>query len=341
MTDLIDIQKKVVPEIFELLESRYYILRTIYYNEPIGRRSLAYELNIGERAVRTEVNILKEQGLLNIESMGMYITDEGKNILGELPHIIYSLKGITELENKLKEVLNIKKVLIVPGNSDDDSLVLKDMGKTTSIYLKKLIKDDYVIGVTGGSTMAHVAEEMPIGKVAKRVIVAPAKGGLGKDVETQSNNIAAKLAKKLDCNYRLLHIPDNIDRTALDAILAIPDIGETLNLIEEMNILVFGIGRADVMAERRQLSQEKIDKLIERGAVAEAFGHYFNIKGNEVWESHSIGLSLKEFKNIENIIGVAGGERKAEAIISISSLRKDMVLITDEGAARRILRLCK
>ncbi len=38
-----------------------------------------------------------------------------------------------------------------------------------------------------------------------------------------------------------------------------------------MDILVFGMGRADIMAERRQLSQEKIDKLIGKGgAVAEA-----------------------------------------------------------------------
>ena len=193
MTDLIEIQKRIVPEVLELLEIRYYILRTIYYNEPIGRRSLAYKLNMGERAVRTEVNILKEQGLLNIESMGMYITD-GREILEDLSHTIYRLKGITELEHKLKEVLDIEKVLIVPGNSDDDSLVLKDMGKTTCIYLRRLIKDNYIIGITGGSTMAYVAEEMPTGRVAKEVIVTPARGGLGKDVKP-IQCIAAKLAK--------------------------------------------------------------------------------------------------------------------------------------------------
>lgn len=69
------------------------------------------------------------------------------------------------------------------------------MGKTSSIYLRKLIKKDFIIGITGGTTMAQVAEEMPTGKVADNIIVTPARGGLGKDVETQSNSIAAKLAK--------------------------------------------------------------------------------------------------------------------------------------------------
>ncbi len=106
--------------------------------------------------------------------------------------------------------------------------------------------------------MAYVADEMPVGgKIANNIIVTPpARGGLGKDVETQSNSIAAKLAKKLDGNYKLLHIPDNIDKVALDAVLSVADIRETLESIDNMDVLVFGMGRADIMAERRQLSQE-------------------------------------------------------------------------------------
>ena len=90
--DLIEVEKKIIPEMFELMEIRYNILRSIYYNQPIGRRGLAQQLNIGERAVRTEVNILKEQGLLTIESMGMYITEDGKRIIKELKDLIESLK---------------------------------------------------------------------------------------------------------------------------------------------------------------------------------------------------------------------------------------------------------
>ncbi len=40
-------------------------------------------------------------------------------------------------------------------------------------------------------------------------------------METQSNSIAAKLAKKLEGSYRLLHVPDDIDRVTLEAVLKI------------------------------------------------------------------------------------------------------------------------
>ncbi len=108
-----------------------------------------------------------------------------------------------------------------------------------------------------------------------------------------------------------------------------------MELIDNMNILVFGIGRADIMAERRSLPREIIKDIIHRGAVAEAFGHYFDIEGKEIWESQTVGISLDTFQRIDNVIGVAGGEGKAEAIIAITSLRENMTIITDEGAAKK------
>lgn len=340
MENLLRIQQKIVPETLSLLERRYYILRTIYYNQPIGRRNLAYKLNMGERTVRTEVNILKEQGLLIIDAIGMSITEDGKDIINNLSGVIYQLKGITELEEKLVKLLNVEEIIIIPGNSDDNNLILEDMGKTAAMYLKKLIVDNSIVGITGGSTMATVADEMPRGKIGHNIRVTPARGGLGRDVETQSNSIAAKLAKNIGADYNLLHMPDNIDKKTLDMMVSMEDIKEVLRLIESMDILIFGLGRADVMAERRQLAGKNIDKLLEEGAVAEAFGHYFNIKGEEIWESPTIGLSLDSFQDIPRVIGVAGGEGKAEAIISISSLRKNMTIITDEAAARKIIKIC-
>ncbi|NLJ77998.1 MAG: sugar-binding transcriptional regulator [Tissierellia bacterium] len=337
--DLIELEKRIVPEMFKLMEMRYDILRSIYYNQPIGRRGLANDLNIGERTVRTEVNILKEQGLLNIESMGMYLTEDGKKVIEDLKDVIHRLKGISQLEDRLEELLGVDRAIIVPGDLDESKLTLMDMGKASSIYLKKSIRDNFIIGITGGTTMARVAEEISWGRVADDVLVIPARGGLGKDVETQSNSIVGKLAKRLGGDYRLLHVPDNLDKNTLDAILKIPDVREVIELIGRMDILIFGIGRADIMATRRQLPEDQIERLIEKGAVAEAFGHYFDIEGNEIWEHPTVGLSLDDFRMVDRVIGVAGGSNKAEAIISISSLRRNMTIITDEGAAKRIIEI--
>ena len=48
--------KKIVPELIELFEKRYTILRNIYISQPIGRRALASCLGLGERVVRSETD---------------------------------------------------------------------------------------------------------------------------------------------------------------------------------------------------------------------------------------------------------------------------------------------
>lgn len=335
----IELIKRVVPEISDIIEKRYLILKSIYYNEPIGRRTLSKKLTLKERSIRDEVEILRDQNLLKVSNMGMNITDEGKNALNELHDIYIYLKDIPELEEKVKRLLNIKKVIIIPGNSVENDLVTKEMGKITFKTLKNTLKAGDIIGITGGSTMAKVAKETQMDKIKRDIVVIPARGGLGRDLNTQSNSIAAKLAEGLGGSYRLLYIPDNLEKEALEYILKNEEVHQSIELIENMNTLLFGIGRADTMAKRRNLNKERILSLLDKGSVAEAFGHFFNIEGKEIWEYKTIGLSLEKFKTLKNLIGVAGGEEKAEAIMAISSLNNNTILVTDESCAKEILKI--
>ena len=76
--EILELQRKIVPELVEVLEKRYNVLRTIYYNQPIGRRMLANELNLGERVVRNEIDLLKSQNLIEINTPGMTVTKDGQ-----------------------------------------------------------------------------------------------------------------------------------------------------------------------------------------------------------------------------------------------------------------------
>lgn len=337
--ELLELQKRIAPEIVEIIEKRYLILRTVLSNQPIGRRTLSNLLGLSERVVRDEVNFLKEQGLLNINLMGMNITVSGEEIIEELGSIYSELKGIPKLKQRLEKVLKVKKLIVVPNGSIDTDLVLKDMGKVSSNLIKQVIGSKDIIGITGGSTMAAIAREMVQENKTCDIVVVPARGGLGKDLETQANSIAAKLGEKLGGAYKLLYVPDTLDKEVLDVILKNQEIKEAIELINKMDILVFGIGRADAMAERRNLDLEKIKILEENGAVAEAFGHYFDINGKEILEHRTIGLTIDRFKEIPQIIGVAGGAEKAEAIMAVCNLRDDLIIVTDEDAARKILEL--
>ncbi len=80
-------------------------------------------MEIGERIVRTEINFLKSQSLIDINSSGMTVTKEGEEIIDRLKSFIHEVKGLKEIESILKNKLEIFEVIIVPGNLDEDITV--------------------------------------------------------------------------------------------------------------------------------------------------------------------------------------------------------------------------
>lgn len=337
--DVLKIAQKIVPEYVEILLKRYDILRTIYYNQPIGRRTLSNNLGLGERIVRTEISFFKEQNLIEINTPGMNVTKEGEEIINKLKDFVHELKGLSEIEKYIREKLGLKNIIVVPGNVDEDVTVFTELGKAAALYLKELIKDNSIIAITGGSTIKEVIDNMPKVNNLNNVLVVPARGGMGSSVETQANSLAASLAKKMGASYKLLHIPDNLSNNALSAMLNEGDVKEIVKNIMISNILIYGIGRADKMAERRGLSTEKLDELKFKGAVGEAFGYYFNADGQIICSTSTIVVDSESLKNIENLIAVAAGKNKAEAIISAEKNLSNSTLITDEGAAREIINI--
>ena len=67
MKNLIEVQKKIIPQAIDLMEKRYAILRQINISQPIGRRMLSSVLNLSERTTRTEIDFLKDQKFINID----------------------------------------------------------------------------------------------------------------------------------------------------------------------------------------------------------------------------------------------------------------------------------
>ena len=341
MQEILDLQRKIVPELVEVLEKRYNVLRTIFYNQPIGRRMLASELNLGERVVRNEIDLLKSQNLIEINTPGMTVTKDGQHVLEGLKEFIHQIKGLNDIEKSIKSFLGLKDVVIVPGNVEENPATLKELGKAAANYMKNIIKDNDIIAITGGSTIKEVVEAFPKVNNFSEVLVIPARGGMGRKVESQANYLAAALANKVNGTYKLLHIPENVSGEVLEGLLKEKQINEVIENIHNADILIYGIGNAIHMAKKRGLSEEYISKLESLGAVGEAFGCYFNKESQVVSEKTPIGININDAKKINTHIAVAAGENKVEAIIATEMNNSNAVLVTDESAGRKIAELIK
>jgi central glycolytic genes regulator len=331
------LQQRLVPDLLRSFEERYLMLREIYFNQPMGRRALSQQMKLPERLIRNEAEKLREQGLVEIGFGGMSLTHEGVELIWELSDYIRELQGVTDLEERLARKYGLEKAIVVEGDTDKNMMVKRELGRATAKYLIDLLHGEKIVAVTGGTTLAEVANFMLKKRSYPDVIFVPARGGLGEKMEEQANTIAAKLAERLDAKYHLLHVPDNISVDALHLLATEPQIEEILQLIHRADIVIHGIGVTGEMAKKRGLKAEQVDFLREKNAVAEVFGFYFDPQGKIVHWSEKLGLVFSDLKDIPTVIGVAGGKSKGEAIKAVLTHGYQDVLITDEGAAHVLL----
>lgn len=97
--------------------------------------------------------------------------------------------------------------------------------------------------------------------------------------------------------------------------------------------MVFSFGCADLMARRRGTSEDDINQLLNKGAIGEAFGHYFDKDGNIVMKLNTVGIDMNMYKNSKYPIAVFSGVEKVDAFMALYKLNKNLTLITDEDTA--------
>ncbi|MFC4404907.1 sugar-binding transcriptional regulator [Gracilibacillus xinjiangensis] len=338
MKELLDIQEKLFPDILDVMQKRYKILQYIQRMQPIGRRSLSDNLQMKERVIRSETEFLNKHGFIAVTSKGMQVTEEGNAVIEKLAEFMNGISEFRVLESQIKDKLQLEQVFIVAGNSDEQPSVKEELGKACVQFLNTILTSNQTIAVTGGTSMAEVANQMKPLLHAPKCTFVPARGGLGEQVENQANTICAQMAKKANGNYRMLYVPDPLSEDSYHSIIEEPTIKEILEMVHDAKVVLHSIGDAFTMAKRRKASDSVIEKLRSGNAVSEAFGYYLDEQGEVVYKVRTVGIQIEELKQAQYVIAVAGGKSKAKAIQSYFKQGKSNVLITDEAAAKELLK---
>ncbi|MFD1465418.1 sugar-binding transcriptional regulator [Lapidilactobacillus mulanensis] len=331
----------IAPDFLNTIRQRYLVLQRIQWMAPVGRRTLAQELDLSERVLRTETDFLKSSGLILSSKSGMVLTESGHEILAKLDGLMSDLLGFPKMEKKLASLLAIDHVLIVPGDSDEQPPVLKRLGQLLNNTLSLLLPDGRnVIAAMGGTTMAAVAKEFtPQLARQRQLLFVPARGGVGELVDIQANAICSQMAQNTGGEHRSLYVPENVSERTYEPLLKEPSIKPVLDLISHANVVIHSIGEAMTMASRRQMSDDVIAELEQKQAVAEAFGYFFDETGQVVYKIPRIGLQIRDLNDIPYVFAVAAGAKKATAIRAyMHNAPHQTWFITDESAANSLLK---
>lgn len=331
----------LVPDILKVLRQRYLVLEQISLNAPIGRRNVAQHLGLSERNVRTETEYLKELGLIEIKSFGMFLTEKGKKTLKDAAPFIDRLFNAGENEVKLAKRLGIDRTIIVPGDADLQDRVYQEMGEALSSALDLLLPLGHsIITVLGGQVLANSAKYLSASLGNNRQLeFVPGRGALGENVATQSNTIVQEMAAQTHGTYKALYLPEQVSAAAYRSLIRESSISDVLQDISQSDAVIHGIGLAQEMAKRRGYDSIKLSELREKKAVTECFGCFFDDQGKIVDRITQVGLQFENLKKIPYIFAFACGSKKAAAIKAyMPNAPRQTWLITDEGASNMILK---
>ena len=331
--DFASLMQNLAPDLAAEMFQRALVLERIAAMAPVGRRQLAARLHMTEREIRACADKLREQDFIRLDPAGMTLTDKGREILPAVQSFTRAMNDLSSLEEELATRLNVSRVCIVSGDADEDAGLIDEV-------VRGMLHSGSTLAVAGGSTMAATARAMH-SPSPLHVMVVPARGGWGKAVHTQANTLAAEIAGRLGGHHRLIHLPDYMDDAAKQEMLRLPEVREVMELIQRADVILHGVGCAEGMLRDSKIAPPQVRKLLAEGAVGESFGAYYDREGNCLLESSSIGVDLARLTPQCRMIAVAAGRHKAQAIIAVLRHDRHALLVTDEGAAKEMLRLLK
>ena len=341
MRDMFSLIEKVVPQVGQELVQRLRIMKTLaQHPERIGRKTLAEEVALSERSLRTLMESLRFQGVVDVKQSGIRLTPIGLDVLEAMEQALDDHHEFFELAQGVKEKLGLQEVWIVKGDADIDPKVGSRLGRKVAEFLAlNLEQGRHVLAMTGGTTLAQVAQEFtPQLGEGRDLVFVPARGGVGGSYDIQANNIGGLMAKQTDGQFVPLFIPENIGEQVSQVLLNNPSIRHAVELSKTANVLLLSVGNANIMAERHDLTATQKQLLKDQEAVGEAFGVFFNQSGQEVLRLPRFGIQFQSLREVPLLITVVGGASKARAVEAYYKLiQHHGVLICDEGIANMVL----
>jgi len=311
-----------------LLGEQEAIARVIwlYHHRKFTQEKVAQELGLS----RPIVMRLLRQG-----------TGQGLVTLSLRVDMLQRLEG----SERITQQFGLKEVFLVPTSKADTEVdVLRALGKAGAMYLQANLKPDQILTISWSQTLLEVARALDYQPVSG-LVVAQSFGGLNGGILFNPSQVTSLFAEKLHARAYHLYVPALVATQELhDILLADPGVREALEVARQASLSMVGIGVAAPNAAMIQtgfLDLAAMHRLKARGAVGDISGRYFDVQGNRVpgdVDERIMGLSWEDLRQLQNVVGVASGPDKTEAILG--ALRTGLLdyLITDDETAMRLLR---
>ena len=308
-----------------LLRAAWY-----YYKDELTQDEIARRLSMSRASVGRLLDRARRVGLVSI------------NLNTE--HL-----DAFELSGELRKMFGLAEALVVPDDEKepfDHHVLNARVGLGGAQFMSTHLRPGASLGVGWGETVSRAIAATSFGAVGPVHMVTLTGGveGYLQTILSSKGEMATDPANLTSAT--VIPSPIMASTSALAAALREePTIQEVLRQACAVEYALVGVGTptADAtIVHMGYLTGEDSRGLRERGVVGDILGQFFDASGNVVdlpIHDRRIGIELADLRCIPKVVGVAGGEHKAEAILGALHGGFLDVLVTNELAAMRLLEL--
>ncbi|MDX1636858.1 MAG: sugar-binding transcriptional regulator [Balneolaceae bacterium] len=304
---------------------------SMYYHQDFNQQEIADRLHLSRPKVSRLLKKARSQGIVQIK-------------------VVTPKQSFLEFETGLEEKFGLKEVVVIESNASEretgGSILKQQLGTAAADYLHRTVKEGDVLGVTWGTTLQAMVENMNP-KPIKNLRIVQSLGGVGPpEAKAHAADISRRLSQLLNGRLTLLPAPGIVgSRDARKVLMADRQVQHAFELISNINTLFVGIGALStnpvLSRERNEITDEMCRQISRSDAVGDIALRFFNAEGEPIATDLNelmIGISLEKLKEIDTVVGIAGGPRKTEAIRGALNGGYIDVLITDHLTADQLLK---
>lgn len=304
---------------------------SMYHERGLGQARIAEQLGLSQARVS---RLLKQAQDLGIVRTTVHV-----------PEGVHA-----EIEEQLETRYGLDEMLVVevadaPSLNDDQ--INQALSATAASYLELAVPTFESIGVSSWSStlLAAVNAMRPTGPGETRSVVQ-VMGGLGfASSQAFATRLTERLAQLSKAEAVFMLAPGVVTTLATKAaLLTDPSCQQALQRFDDLSAVLMGIGAIPPSRMLREsgnvFTEQDLADLRDAGAVGDVCMRFYDADGRHVptaFDERVLGIGTEQLLRTRRRIGVAGGERKFEAIRAALRGRWLTTLITDLHTAQRLL----
>ena len=229
-----------------------------------------------------------------------------------------------DLELEIKNTFNINEIFSVNVQETDSQELIKNVVAIQAAeYLKNILKNGDILGISWGSTIYSVVNNF---KIKKRinVDVVQLNGNFATiPIESNSSDLIRRMKNMFMGSYYFINSDTIVDNKEIKEILInSSNIKKTFLLHKSINVALLGIGyfndKSISSLYKDYLIDDEIKELESFNVVGECHHIFYDING-KIFDSkikdRAVSISKEDLFNIDNKIVVATGLDKTFTII--------------------------